>query len=128
MQLDQLNIYQFYEEYDLSGETTEVSDDTFDIQIDEKRIDNMINISGYAYQDDTNSYLEKVYIKLITENDETSRWYMATLSRNDDKKGSDLYHGLYSQFESVIELPENEMGTYSVEIYLENQNGLFLLK
>ena len=128
MQLDQLNIYQFYEEYDLSGETTEVSDDTFDIQIDEKRIDNMINISGYAYQDDTNSYLEKVYIKLINENDETSRWYMATLSRNDDKKESDLYHGLYSQFESVIELPENETGTYSVEIYLENQNGLFLLK
>ena len=51
-----------------------------------------------------------------------------TLSRNDDKKESDLYHGLYSQFESVIELPENETGTYSVEIYLENQNGLFLLK
>lgn len=126
--LNQLNIYQFYDEFDLSNESAQTSDNSFQIDINEKLIDNTLKISGYAYQEDTNSYLEKVYVKVTNNNDESSSWHMAVLSENNSLKDADLYNGLYSEFECEIDIGENEPDMYSVDVYLENENGLFLLK
>lgn len=128
-QLNKINIYQFYEEgyEDVSDKEIKSIDTSFDKAINSTIIDGKLVVTGYAYQDDTNSYQQKIYIKVTDMNNGDVLWNVATQLENKNMSLKGIYHGMYSEFKSEIELDENEMDSYWVDVYLENENGFFCL-
>lgn len=125
--LDHSNIYQFYDDtYAFPQEEAQHIDSTFDEKVNITLENGSLIVSGYAFQKNTDAYDQKIYVKLTNVYDGSDQWFMTTQCENMNERESKEYR--YSGFESIICLEENKIDLYDVSVYLENQNGLFILE
>ena len=87
-----------------------------------------LTISGYAFEEDTDSFAQNIYIKAVNTLDGTVRYYPAyqtTQKKSSKLEGADKYHGAYSSFSQYVEMDLEEVSVTKFSVLLENSNGMY---